>query len=103
MPPKKDTKKDAVARPDNSGIAKNDVDFKLEFSAKLAPESPSFAVMFEWFSSTSEKTERYDTGFIDTWGKSTTSTPRLMQNHRNYRLKGCSTRYEWMMYATYQV
>lgn len=78
MPPKKDTKKDAVARPDNSGIAKNDVDFKFEFAAKMAPEAPSFAVMFEWFGSTSEKTERYDTGFIDSWTKSTTSSLSVM-------------------------
>lgn len=74
MPPKKDAKKEAVARPDNSGIPKNDIDFKFEFAAKMAPEAPAFAVMFEWFATTSEKTERYDTGFIEAWTKSTTGT-----------------------------
>lgn len=29
MPPKKDAKKEAVQRPDNSGIPKNDIDFKF--------------------------------------------------------------------------
>lgn len=37
MPPKKDAKKEAVQRPDNSGISKNDIDFKFEFAVKMAP------------------------------------------------------------------
>lgn len=46
MPPKKETKKEAVARPDNSGIPKNDVDFKFEFAVKVAPEGPTYAIMY---------------------------------------------------------
>ena len=46
----------AVARPDNSGIPKQDVEFKFTFTVQSdAEQPPSHAVMFEWFGETSDK------------------------------------------------
>ena len=43
----------AVGRPDNSGIPKQDVDFKFNFSIKSDATEIPYAIMFEWFGSTS--------------------------------------------------
>lgn len=58
MPPKKDSKKEAQARPDNSGIPKQDVEFKFTLTVTSEAVELPFAVMIEWFGATSDKLER---------------------------------------------
>jgi hypothetical protein len=99
MPPKKDAKKDAVIRPDNSGIPKNGVEFKFEFAVRMMPDSPTYAIMFEWFGATSEKIERYDTGFIDSWTKSTTCTTIVTQRPKKLCLRDSSIPFKSTMYS----
>ena len=45
----------AVARPDNSGIPKQDVEFSFTFSVKSSQSDLPYAIMFQWFGSTSDK------------------------------------------------
>ena len=45
----------AVAKPDNSGIPKQDIDFKFNIKIKTDAEELSYAVMFEWFGVSSDK------------------------------------------------
>lgn len=70
MPPKKDAKKEALSKPDNSGIPKQDIEFKLTLTIQSdSPEPPSYGIMFEWFGNLSDKLERYETPLIESWKK----------------------------------
>lgn len=44
-----------MARPDNSGIAKQDIEFKFNISIKTDAAELPYAVMVEWFGVTSDK------------------------------------------------
>lgn len=70
MPPKKDGKKEALSKPDNSGIPKQDIEFKCVLTVQSdSPEPPSYGIMFEWFGNLSDKLERYETPLIESWKK----------------------------------
>lgn len=56
MPPKKEApKKEAVARPDNSGIPKNDIEFKWSISIASSFTTINYVIAFQWFGVTSDK------------------------------------------------
>ncbi len=47
----------AVGKADNSGIPKQDIQFKLSLYAEVSgQEIPEVVVMYEWFGVTSDKT-----------------------------------------------
>lgn len=48
-------KTQAVARPDNSGIPKQDIEFKFNINIKTDAAELPFAIMIEWFGTTSDK------------------------------------------------
>ena len=58
-----------MARPDNSGIPKQDIEFKFSIEIKTEQTELAYAVMIEWFGATSDKIERIDTPIIETWNK----------------------------------